>query len=285
MKANATKPDINQIITERLISALESGVAPWRKPWKDGNANPSNLASGKKYNGINFFLLSCSPFGDSRWLTYKQAQGLGGNVRKGETGTPVVFWNWIEKEKNGKAEKIPFLKYYTVFNAEQCEGLPEAEKPESVIDFVPHEAAQSVIEKTGASMNHGGGRAYYRPSADQITMPRPETFESVDAYYHTAFHELAHWTGHASRLNREGITASAAFGSAVYSREELIAEMASCFVAAQVGISPEIDNSAAYLKGWIAALRGDSKLAIKAASAANKAAAFIMGIQAGKEDA
>lgn len=280
------KADVYQIVTERLIATLESGTAPWRKPWSRSGGIPRNAITGRPYHGINAFLLLCLPYSKARFLTYKQAQAAGGTVRKGEKGAPVVFWNWIESDKkasDGEAKKIPFLKYFTVFNIAQCEGLEldDETKPETAAhDPIP--AAQGVIDRTGASVHHGGFRAFYEPGADRITMPEMSAFETPEAYYQTAFHELGHWTGHKSRLHREGITAFAAFGSAVYSREELIAEMTASFLCAKVGIYPDLENSASYLAGWIKALRGDSKLAVRAAGAASKAADFVLGEERGE---
>jgi antirestriction protein ArdC len=275
----AQKQDVYQIVTDRLIAALESGTAPWRKTWKDGGI-PHNAATKRAYSGINLFLLACQ--GGGGFLTYKQAQSLGGCVRKGEKGTPVVYWNFLEsktqKDAKGNAKKIPFLKYFTVFRVDQCDGL---ELPGGEIlpanDNAPIPAAQFLVEKTGANIHHGGFRAFYRPSDDSITLPPLNTFESADAYYATAFHELAHWSGHESRLKRDGITEAAAFGSATYSKEELVAEMAASYLCAETGIEPDLDNSAAYLQSWIKALKGDSKLAVRAAGAASKAADFILG--------
>ena len=274
------KIDIQAIVTERIISALESGTAPWRKPWK-GSSLPRNVVSGKVYSGINFFLLSA--MGGGEFLTFKQAQGLGGNVRKGEKGCPVVYWNFVEsktrKDSKGNPEKIPFLKSFTVFNVSQCEGLelPAPETEGETVPFIPIERAEETITRTGAEIHHGGARAFYRPATDQIQMPEKEAFHSPEEYYSTAFHELTHWTGHESRLARKGILELAAFGDAVYSKEELVAEMGAAFLCAEHGIEGTLDNSAAYLQGWIKALRGDSKLAIQAAAAASKAANFILG--------
>jgi antirestriction protein ArdC len=279
MNKNTEKKDVYQIVTERLISTLESGTAPWRKTWKGGGI-PHNAATRRQYSGINFFILGS--IGGGGFLTYKQARDLGGNVRKGEKGLPVVYWNFVdsktEKDSKGQPKKIPFLKYFTVFSVTQCEGLtlPEGEiLPAN--DNEPIPAAAALVEKTGAAIHHRGFRAFYSPADDAITLPPIEAFESSDAYYQTAFHELAHWTGHQSRLKREGITAVTAFGSATYSKEELVAEMAASFLCAETGIEPDTENAAAYLAGWIKALRGDSKLAVRAAGAAAKAADFILG--------
>lgn len=280
------KTDVYQIVTDRLIQALEAGTAPWRKPWSGSGGIPCNAITGRPYHGINSFLLLCLPYNKARFLTFKQAQAAGGTVRKGEKGTPIVFWNWIEsdqKSSDGKPKKIPFLRYFTVFNVAQCDGLEldDETEPETIAhDPIP--AAQSVIDRTGASVHHGGFRAYYEPTADRITLPEMNAFETPEAYYQTAFHELGHWTGHKSRLDREGISSLAAFGSAVYSKEELIAEMTASFLCAQVGIDPDLENSASYLAGWIRALRGDSKLAVRAAGAASKASDLILGVERGE---
>jgi antirestriction protein ArdC len=269
--------DIQETVTAQIISALENGTAPWRKPWK-GSSAPHNVTTGKTYQGINWFLLSM--MGGGGFLTYKQAQGLGGNVKKGEKGTPIIFWNFMEKKKaNGDIGKVAFLRSYTVFSVSQCEGLelPAPETGGESVPFVPIERAEETIARTGAEISHGGNRAFYRPSTDQIQMPDKEAFHAPEEYYSTAFHELAHWTGHTSRLARKGIEEVAAFGSATYSKEELIAEMGAAFLCAEHGIDSTLENSAAYLQGWIRALKGDSSLAISAAGAASKAANFILG--------
>jgi len=269
--------DIQQAVTDQIITALESGTAPWRKPWK-GSASPHNATTGKAYQGINWFLLSM--VGGGSFLTYKQAQSLGGNVKKGEKGNPIIFWNVVEKTKaNGDIGKSAFLKGYTVFSVSQCEGLtlPAPEVDGVTIPFVPIERAEETIARTNAQISHGGNRAFYRPATDQIQMPDKEAFLSPNEYYSTAFHELAHWTGHTSRLARKGIEDVAAFGSATYSKEELVAEMGAAFLCAEHGIDSTLENSAAYLQGWIKALKGDSSLAISAAGAASKAANFILG--------
>jgi antirestriction protein ArdC len=269
------KIDIQETITNRIIASLEAGTAPWRKPWTGGGL-PRNAVSGKVYSGINFFLLAS--LGGGQFLTYKQAQDLGGTVRKGERGCPIVFWNWVEKEANGQTKKIPFLRHFTVFSASQCDGLnldPEGEA--QPLEFSPIEKAEETIAGTGATIQHEGHRAFYRPSTDSITLPEKARFHSVGEYYSTAFHELVHWTGHESRLARKGIAEVSAFGDPVYSREELVAEMGAAFLCADHGIDSTLENSASYLRGWIDALRGDSKLVVQAAGAAWKAANLIRG--------
>ena len=267
------KVDVYQIVTDRVIEALEAGVVPWRKPWSGGT--PSNLVSRKAYRGINAFLLSLSRFSSPYWLSYKQAQSLGGCVRKGEKGTPVVFWNWVEKtnEASGKVEKIPFLRYYTVFNAEQCEGLTLPDSETSKGEFSPIEEAEKVFPAyvNGPTLAHGGGSAHYVPARDHVQMPVRESFDRPENYYHTLFHELIHSTGHDSRLKRAGIAEIAAFGSQTYAKEELVAEMGAAFLSAKVGIENTLPQTASYVQGWLKALRNDRKLVVHAAAAAQKA--------------
>lgn len=277
MKTAHVKIDTYQLVTDRIIAALESGTAPWRKPWR-GGGEPRNAITGRQYSGMNWFLLSCH--GGEKFLTFKQAQERGGCVRKGERGCPVIYWNWVEKDDaNGNKKKIPFLKHFTVFSIDQCDGveLPADAPDGEATPFVARPDAEQTIANTGAEIRHGGGRAFYRPASDSITLPEKTAFHASDEYYSTAFHELVHWTGHQSRLKRDGVCNVATFGSNSYSKEELIAEMGAAFLSASHGIDSCMDNSASYLAGWISALKGDSKLAIGAASAARKAADFILG--------
>lgn len=282
------KSDVYQIITDRIVEMLENGVAPWRKPWNYGiDGGPRNLVSKKHYQGINAFLLACSPHTSPFWMTFKQAKDMGGNVRKGEKGTPVIFWKIYEKEdesaEDGK-KRLPVLRYYTVFNADQCEGIkapkddlsewPEHERIERA------EAIQLAMPNRPA-VTYGGGRAFYRPSTDTVTVPELKRFENPEEFYSTLFHELAHSTGHQSRLNRDGVTGFNFFGDKDYSKEELIAEMTAAFLCGHCGIeSATLENSAAYLQGWIKTLKGDKKLAITAAAHAQKAANYVLNIKA-----
>lgn len=273
---------------------LETGVCPWQKPWKTSakDALPSNYVSKKAYRGINAFILLCTPYACPYWVSYKQAGELGGNVKKGEKGFPVVFWKRLPKtdkatgkpvlNSKGKPESVMFLRYYTVFNLEQCEGITW-EKP--VSDGTPFEplaeAARIVAGMPDApEIRHGGARACYAPVTDVVQMPEQQTFNGAPEYYNTLFHELAHATGHAKRLDRKGITNIAGFGSDSYSREELVAEMGAAFLSGHAGIlHVTANNSAAYLAGWIKALKEDSKLIVIAAAQAQKAADFILGVK------
>jgi len=274
-----SRSSVYEIITSRIVEELEKGQVPWRKPWK--TLPPVNLISKKPYRGINVFLLALQGYGSQYWLTFNQAKQLGGNVRRGEHGTKIVFWKFgcYETETaDGEIEehKSAFLRYYTVFNLEQTEGL------KALLTLPPAFPVKSAEEIIKAMPNppafEQDARAAYIPSRDVVAMPSRVAFESQAEYYSTLFHELTHSTGHAKRLAREGFDSPQSFGSASYSREELIAEMGSAMLCGVAGIEQStIANSAAYLKTWIARLKSDSKLVISAASAAQKAADYIRG--------
>ena len=280
--------DVYQIITDRIISILEDGTVPWRKPWNNGREDgPLNLVSKKHYQGINCFLLSCTNFASPYWLTYKQAQELGGNVKKAEKGFPIIFWKIYEKEEpeseTGK-KSLPVLRYYTVFNIEQVEGITAPDPSQSTwYKHDPIETAESVVltMPNRPTVNIGGIKAYYSPFHDLVSIPELFRYEKAEEYYSTFFHELAHSTGHKSRLNREGVNGQHFFGDFDYSKEELIAEMTASFLCGHVGIeNATIQNSAAYIQSWIKVLKGDKKLAIIAAAQAQKAADYILNKKA-----
>lgn len=282
---------VYQIITDRIIGMLEKGVVPWHKPWAGVDSMPKNLVSGKEYRGVNVFLLGSLGYQRPEFVSYKQAGELGGQVRAGEKGCPVVFWKMLQGEeinvKTGKPELIPLLRYYTVFNVAQCDGLegklpalPEGKQHE------PIKEAEAVVASMPSKppVKTGNARAYYSPAEDYVAMPDLGAFESPEAYYDTLFHELTHATGHASRLNRKGIAATdgerSRFGSAPYAREELVAEMGAAFLCGHVGIVDRvIDNEAGYIKSWLDRLNGDPKLVVVAAAQAQKAADFILGVK------
>jgi antirestriction protein ArdC len=274
--------NVYEIVTEQVIKSLESGVAPWRKPWT--SEMPTNLISGKEYRGLNPLLLAGLGFSSRYWLTYNQAVTLGGNIKLGETSSVVTFWNVGEEKLNPKTGKLskPFmLRYYRVFNIQQTEGIAEKlglDKPAKVIPSI--EACEQIVSKMPkAPRRELSDRAWYRPSTDTVGMPDRNSFLGPEEYYSTLFHELTHSTGHTSRVGRDGIENLNAFGSESYSKEELIAEMGAAMLCGVTGISPAVlDNSAAYLRSWIGALKGDSKLLVSAASAAQKAADFIRGV-------
>lgn len=276
---------VYQIVTDRVIALLERGVVPWRRPWAGADVQPQNLVSRRPYRGVNPFLLACTGFASPYWVTFKQAKTLGGSVRRGQKSTPVIFWKrWrterIDSETGDRESvEIPILRYYNVFNAEQCDGIDVPELPK-VHDFQPIERCESIVPGMAnpPQIEHREARAYYRPTSDTINMPRAELFIGPEAYYGTLYHELSHSTGHSSRLNRQGIASLAAFGSADYSREELIAEMGAAFLCGHCGIeSVTLDNSASYIAGWLRRLREDHRLVVSAAAAAQRAADYILG--------
>jgi antirestriction protein ArdC len=272
---------IYEQITERIITLLTQGTVPWQKPWKARSGLPRNLISGKSYRGINVFLLLAMSYESPFWLTFRQALQLGGTVRKGEKSCPVVFWKQktIADKESGEPQKIPLLRYYSVFNIAQCDGLkistePAGEAVNGILmpdEIVAHMPQRPIIK-------HGMARAFYSPREDCVGLPVRERFEQAEGYYATLFHELVHATGHESRLNRATLTEKAGFGSNPYCKEELIAEMGAAFLCGHAEIAERtIDNAAAYLKGWLEQLRNDKTLIVQAAAQAQKAADFILG--------
>ncbi len=282
--------NVYEIVTEQVIKQLEQGVAPWRKPWRA--EPPCNLVSGKEYRGINPFLLASQGYGSRFWLTFNQANKLGGHVRKGEHSSIVTFWNVGEektvRDADGKERKSkPFLlRYYRVFNVEQTEGIADKLGLGNAAPRIPSlDGCEAIVSgMPNAPRMEQDGRAWYRPSTDTVGMPSRALFGSAEEYYSTLFHELTHSTGHPSRIGREGIEQLNTFGSESYSKEELIAEMGAAMLCGVTGIAPAtIENSAAYLQSWISRLKGDSKLLVSAASAAQKAADYIRGTSAKTE--
>ena len=276
------------IITDRILAELDKGSVPWRKPWTvPTGMMPQNAVSKRPYTSINSLMLGLAPFPDPRWVTFHGALDLGGSVRKGEKGFPVVFWKWLsvegeDKDGNKKPKEIPFLRYYTVFNVLQCDGL----KLPPLADVLgeppqPNDAAERIIatmpDKPSIA-NDGGVNAFYRPSTDSVHLPKREAFTDAGEYYSVAFHELTHSTGHPKRLARlEDLTQLAAFGSADYSKEELVAEFGASYLCHASGIENTIPNSAAYIASWAKRIKDDHKLIVLAASKAQKAVDYITG--------
>jgi antirestriction protein ArdC len=281
-----------QEVTDKIIAELEQGRVPWVQPWGRAKVSlglPRNAATGRRYSGINILILWGSVieqgFPSQHWLTFRQALDLGGNVRKGERGTTVCFADrFIPKaeiertqKEGGEPEAVPFLKRFTVFNVAQCDGMPENLcTPAPVLterETIPQ--AEVLIAATGADFRIGGERAVYVPSTDYIQVPpQPAFFEQIN-YYRTCFHELGHWTGHPSRLNRDQ---AGAHGSKSYAREELVAEIASAFLCASLGIVPTVRH-ADYLGSWLDVLREDNRAIFRAANQASKAADFLLAFQ------
>ena len=265
-------------ITDRIIALLEQGTVPWHKPWKVHTGLPRNLVSKKPYRGVNVFLLMAMSYESPHWLTFRQAIQLGGSVKKGEKACPVVFWKRMknEDEESDEPKKAPLLRLYHVFNVAQCEGLKGAPgeiqipvtKPAEIVAGMP----QSPVVK------HGMAKAFYSPREDCVGMPERERFDGEASYFATLFHELVHATGHEKRLKRASIAERNGFGSDPYCKEELIAELGSAFLCGYADIVDRtIDNSAAYLEGWLKQLQNDRTLIVSAAAQAQKAADFILG--------
>jgi len=280
-----SKSTVYEIITERIINRIENEKAlPWKQPWKNylsADGGPQNLVSKKPYRGINVVLLSGGA--TNYWLSFKQAQQLGGTVRKGEKGTPCIFW-LIGKDTDkdtGKEKKSFVLRYYTVFNLSQCDGIKTPEQKEIKNTFEPIALADSIVAgmPKKPAITFKESRAYYSPQFDYVNMPKPESFNSPHNYYSTLFHELGHATGHKSRLDRQqGDTAWNAFGSDPYAKEELVAEMTAAYCCGALGLEMQTeDQHVAYLDSWISRLKRDSKLLIHAASQAQKATDYIFG--------
>lgn len=271
---------IYQDVTNSIIEQLEKGAIPWVKPWRADGSADKNFISQKPYQGVNRLILGMSSmmqgFTNPAWASYKQWESLGAYVKKGEKGTRIVFYSPISKEnkQTGEKENYACLKAYTVFNASQIEGLEityvEPEKGE----FTANELAEQRIVKTGAMISHGSDAAFYMPSQDRIQLPHKSAFDNESSYYATAFHELTHWTGSESRLDRN---LKGRFGDPKYAFEELVAEMGAAFLCADYGIQGELRH-AGYIQSWLKALKDDSKAIFKASALAQKAADYVNGL-------
>ena len=266
---------VYQDVTNSIIEQLENGAIPWVKPWKADSTADKNIISQKAYQGINRLILGMSSmaqgFDNPAWASYKQWESLGANVRKGEKGNRIVFFSPVTKENKttGETEAYAVLKAYTVFNAAQIEGLEiVAAEPVEPKPFTANQLAEERIIKTGAAISHGGDAAFYAPSVDRIQLPHKASFDNEGSYYATAFHELTHWAGSESRLDR---TKGKRFADPAYAFEELVAEMGAAFLCQDYGIQGELRH-AGYIQSWLKALRDDSKAVFKAAALAQKAA-------------
>jgi antirestriction protein ArdC len=290
------RSDIYSRVTTRIVEELERGVRPWLKPWNAENAAGRITRplrhSGTPYQGINILMLwgaaELSGFSCPFWLTYQQSRELGGFVRKGEHGFPVVYASTFKKAGNAEdgqevEQEIPFLKEYTVFNAEQCDGLPGhfyqlAAPPKERIERIAH--ADQFFTNTKADIRHGGNMAYYAIGGDYVQMPPLETFRDAESHAATLAHELAHWTRHTSRLARE--FGRKRWGDEGYAMEELVAELGSAFLCADLQITPEVrEDHASYIHNWLTVLRGDKRAVFSAASHASRAVEFLHGLQPG----
>jgi putative DNA primase/helicase len=291
-----TKPFIEKV-AEKLIQQLKEGVAPWQKPWQPGEPGaflPVNPTTGKRYKGINAIHLMSQGHADQRWMTYKQAAGAGGQVRKGEKGTPIQYWKFSEEQIRTDADDKPILDsrgdpvkqlvqlerpalfFATVFNAEQIDGLPplQARKEQ---EWSAVERAERILQASGAVIRHGEqDRAFYRPATDSIHLPDKGQFPTADNYYATALHELGHWTGHDSRLDRD---LAHPFGSEGYAKEELRAEIASMILGEELGVGHDPKQHTAYVGSWIKALQDDPLEIFRAAADAEKIQGYVLGLE------
>lgn len=283
--------DTYAIVTNTILSALEKGIVPWQRPWNAEINAPRSLSTKKPYRGGNIFILLATSwlkgYTSPWWGTYKQINELGGKVKTGEHGTPVSYYKFLVKETDEGEETIIIHRYYTVFNVEQAEGLPDFQDklPEKRLDFVPIEQAQLVAEnyRTGANLagiNYGGGEAAYYPSLDKIAMPEPETFCSVPSFYSVLFHEIGHSTGHETRLKRD---LKNLFGDHLYSKEELVAELTQAFVMSNLQLGFDVQNTAAYIDSWSTALKENPRWFASAGSKAQKASDYIMSFTTHEE--
>jgi antirestriction protein ArdC len=288
------RKDVYTRVTERIVSDLEQGVRTWMKPWSvehtAGRISTPLRHNGTPYRGMNILLLwgeaMAKGYVAPIWMTYKQAQELGAIVRKGEHGSLVVYASHITKtETNELGEdterEISFLKGYTVFNVEQVDGLAAPYYAQSVSPLPLSERIENAdrfMVNTGATICHGGDRAFYAPARDAIQLPRFEAFKDKESYYATALHELTHWTKHEHRLARDFSTKR--FGDDGYAREELVAELGAAFLCAALGITPAIrDDHSAYLGHWLKMLKEDKRAIFSAAAHAQRAADFLSGLQ------
>lgn len=273
--------DVYKEVTDRIISQLEQGVIPWHKPWViSGKACAISRSTGKPYSLLNQMILG-KP---GEYLTFAQCVKEGGKICKGAKAQMVVFWKWVEKEdeETKEVKKIPFLRHFSVFHIDDCEGIKPKHETPSTESLQPDAAADAIIagylQRSGVRLIHQeGDRAFYRPSADTVTLPLLSQFKELAEYYSTAFHELTHSTGHSSHLNR--LSGTAFFGSESYSKEELVAEIGAAALVNHAGLETpsSFRNSAAYVQSWLKALKDDKRLIVSAAGQAEKACSLILG--------
>ena len=279
--------DLYADVSARIIAELERGAAPWVKPWSvtPGQNTPQNAVSNRPYSGCNVILLWLTRdrgWATPRFLTFKQALEAGGHVRKGEHGIKVYFVKQLQIKDDSAADAearlVPMLREYTVFNVDQCEGLPEcirAGRPMRLRNPDTRDMlADAFLRCTGADIREGHGEAYYVPSQDFISMPAFQAFKDADHFYNVAFHELTHWTGHKSRLDRDLKTR---FGARHYAAEELVAELGAAFLSAEFGFDGDVRN-AGYIATWIELLKSDKRAFFTACSKASKAADYLRGL-------
>lgn len=288
-KQRKHKVSAYDIITSRILQLLEKGVVPWRRPWT-GSSAPANFISKRAYNGINVWMLFGQGYVSPYWLTFKQANNLGARIKKGEHGTPIVFVKRLEvedREHEGETKIVSMIRYYKVWNVEQCTGIPEDKIPENkdTRELNPIPAAEKIVANMPKrpTVEHKAQRACYNRLTDVVNMPRQDTFEGDEEYYSVLFHEFSHSTGHEKRLGRHAKDAAVVFGAKDYSFEELVAEMSAAFLCGTAGIVQKtIENSAAYIKSWMKAFKSDNRMLVRAAAKAQAAADYILDKKGGE---
>lgn len=271
--------NIYQEITDSIIKELEKGAAPWVKPWNAPNSADKNIVSQRPYRGINRLITAMvsgiKGYSNPAWASYKQWQDIGGQVRKDEKGTKVIFWSkaTATDKATGESKEYAFAKAFSVFNIAQVDGIDIIPTGDVIADHVRIEACEKRISDTGAVIKHGGDTACFIPSSDIIRMPELGTFQTPEHYYATAFHELTHWTSAKGRCDRD--LSKGRFGNADYAFEELVAELGAAFLCSQHGIKGDLRH-AGYIESWLKCLKDDPKAIFKASALAQSAADYIL---------
>lgn len=296
-ETNGTRQDAYEQVTAAVVEALERGTVPWHQPWKAPSDMPTSLSTRRSYRGVNTFLLTMVEqahcYESKWWGTYRQIGELGGQVRRGEKATRVVFWKFLDKVgadgspvtgPTGKPERVPMLRTFSVFNSCQADGLTLPAEPVGSDDVDPIDTAEAAAARYladgGPSFQQRGDQAFYAPAMDVVRVPERRYFDTTERYYSTLFHELTHSTGHAKRLGRPALLEHHYFGDESYSREELVAEMGAAMTCAMVGIEQvTVPQSAAYIASWLKVLREDPRAVVVAAGQAQKAADMILGTE------
>lgn len=282
--------EICERINQRIIEALENGTVPWRKPWSSAGV-PKNIYSGKEYHGVNRMLLALLDYDQNLFITFKQLKEIGGKVKRGEHGHLVCYWASQKPKENAGTETDQtqkgkrFLRQYYVFNVSQCENVPNSYLPaERALTDLP--ACAGVVKSMPhcPKIVHEQNYAFYDVAQDYINMPKRKRITSDAAYYSTLFHELVHSTGHKSRLNRDGVENMTKFGDELYSFEELVAEIGTCYLLWHTGIAEQFDQSVAYIQGWLSVLRNDKWFIFSASRDAQKAMGYILGLSTDDTD-
>lgn len=277
--------DVYSRVTNRIIELLERGVIPWRKPWQP-NGMPKNLISQRPYTGINAMLLNSLDYAQNHFLTWHQLQQIGGSVKKGEKGALIIFQTktekTIERDEELVVEKRSILRYYYVYNVEQCSGIPQKYLQYTKIPVeIINKSCEKIIQEMPLPpiIYYRGHQAYYHTKDDYVNVPKLEHFDSIASFYEVTMHELVHSTGSLKRVGRKSVYENPHFGSEEYSMEELIAEIGACYLTSIGGVGiGHLENSAAYIQNWLYVLKNDKKFIVQAASKAQRAVEYILNI-------